>query len=1048
MMVKITHQIRSQSLELLLDNESRASQLQQRMVDLCQHELQQMMETCFDASCPSDKIIRFKKVEIDIGNIGIDELRSEWPQRVINALRLALADALRNASANGVEITTMRSGQLDCITHYFRFGYLPWSDQQTDMVVLLQETLKQEPDALAHLMRTLGSSLTVRTRIVERFNSDRLCQLVSVLEPRHADELIAYHNYLVKLNQQEDIVEAQQNVLEKTLWLFVFNYLLVERDSAFNAKSYAKSILQQFAFHFNIAFDDLLSLIVAALPKWKGVLPSPFAGVITEIHQELPRIKNFASSNEAIFEMEIKMSDGLSRAVQLMSEDAEVKEETLINFIQEIKRYRNKAPVISNLLGKSHERLASQLVRYLLPEQADKIEAYHACLVSFHRHDPLANISQREVINTMWTLIISHLLDTQGSYFNQKYFLRALIHNTASHYNLSEWVLLEKLLKARHALKVLPFAISGFLQFIQEIYHESTGTLYVSALPKKNNLENRSILQQIEMAWKQLYNNKWHDETQLAAWIHQSLHTEPVQFAKMVKKQLGKTHVRKQLASISQDDFRQILALVVKSPTAEMMSNFILFLETITEKMLPFFGSEANYQLAVNSTMLEVAHSLKGTLRESALLQLILEKLTSRNRALQVNELVALHDQYSNKPTTERNTSSADKNISQKNHLREPRQDIENYIQSVIEGHALNQLRDWGFESGDEAIQFFNTHYLDQLYRVFGSIDIQKLETFVDSLSTDTLNTLWNANVRIQHSNHYLWWKEWGKILVGFNLADKVLEEIRKVIFIAAISNTPITHQRTLRSLLRLVRHYKVPNMFLERLIHWSLPASGDASESIRFIEQKVLKLAGRSGKADTNKTKMKILNESAEQIEQLAIHKRERSSDREEEPVFISNAGLVLVHPYFQFLFDQCHLMDNRDFKDERSRARAVALMHYAVTGSVDFREEDCILYKLLCGLPINAVVISVKLKKSEKKLVNEMLSVLTTHWPVINNSTPDEVRGNWLVRDGRLVQHEDFWELTVERKPYDILLNSLPFTLSPVKFSWMSKRLSIHWL
>ena len=69
--------------------------MQQRMIDLCQHELQQMMETCLDASCPPDKIIRFKKVEIDIGNIDIDELRTEWLQRVINALRVALADALQ-----------------------------------------------------------------------------------------------------------------------------------------------------------------------------------------------------------------------------------------------------------------------------------------------------------------------------------------------------------------------------------------------------------------------------------------------------------------------------------------------------------------------------------------------------------------------------------------------------------------------------------------------------------------------------------------------------------------------------------------------------------------------------------------------------------------------------------------------------------------------------------------------------------------------------------------------------------------------------------------
>jgi hypothetical protein len=1041
------HQIRTHSLELLLDNESRASQLQQLVIDLCQHELQPMMEACFDASCAPDKIIRFKRVEIDIGIIDMDELRSQWPQRVTNALCLALADALRNPSANGVEITLMRSGQLDCLAYYFRFGYLPWSVQQTDVATLLQNTLKQEPDALAGLMRTLGSSLSVRTRIVERFNSDRLRQLVTVLEPRNANDLIAYHNYLVKLNQQEDIVKAQQNVLEKTVWLFVFNYLLVERDSVFNTKSYAKSILQQFAFHFNIAFDDLVLLIVATLPKWKDIIPLPFAVIIAEIYNDLPIINNSALLNKAFSKAKIKMPDSLSHVVEMMSSESEVKEETFVRFINEIKRHRDKTAIIYYLLIKSHERMASNIVQYLLPEQADKIGVYHACLVAVHRADPLANISEREVINTAWSLIISLLLDTRGSYFNQKNFLKALIYTTASHYNLSERILLERLLEAQHGLKALPLAISGFLQFIQEIYNELTGALYFSALPKKNSKENQSILQQIEKAWKQLQDNSGHQDTQLAAWIHQSLQAKPVQFTKMVKRQLGKVYVRKQLASISQDDFRHILALVVKSPTAEMMRDVILFLETIADKMLPFFGSEANYHLAVNATMLEVAHSLNGTLRKSALLQLILEKLTSQHSALVVNELVALHGQYSKKPTREGNVSSADKKTFQKKQLQEPGQVIENYIQSVIQGHALNQLHDYGFESGDDAIQFFNTHHPDQLYRVCGKASLQQLEIFVVSLSNNTLTALWNANKRIQHTDHYLWWKEWGKILVGFSRAEEVLQEIRKVFLIAAMSSTPITHQRTLRSLLEVVRHYRVPNVFLERLVHWSLPASGDPTESIRFIEQKVLKLAGRSGKEDANKIRMKILTESAEQVRRIASQTQEPSSDREAEPVFISNAGLVLVHPYLQFLFDQCHLLDKRDFKDERSRARAVVLMHYAVTGSVDYREEDCLLYKLLCGFPMYAVTAAVKLKSIEKKLVNEMLFVLTTHWPVIRNSTPDEVRGNWLVRDGRLLEHEDFWELKVERKPYDILLESLPFTLSPVKFSWMSKRLSINW-
>ncbi|MFZ6011714.1 MAG: contractile injection system tape measure protein, partial [Bacteroidota bacterium] len=41
-----------------------------------------------------------------------------------------------------------------------------------------------------------------------------------------------------------------------------------------------------------------------------------------------------------------------------------------------------------------------------------------------------------------------------------------------------------------------------------------------------------------------------------------------------------------------------------------------------------------------------------------------------------------------------------------------------------------------------------------------------------------------------------------------------------------------------------------------------------------------------------------------------------------------------------------------------------------------------------------------------------------------------------------------ETHWELTVKRNSYDILMNSLPFTLSPFKYKWMKKMMIVHWL
>ncbi|NOS94621.1 MAG: hypothetical protein HOP30_22140, partial [Cyclobacteriaceae bacterium] len=464
------HQIRTQCLELTFENESRVSQWQQRVIDICQRELQQAIETCLNDCCPHNKLIRFKKLEIDMGSIAMEDLQSEWPAKVKEALRQALEDALYQTASSGVEIKSFAHTQLDSIAHYLQFGNLPWNHQPSDVSNLIEHALKQEPLALATLMRTLGVSLSVRTRMVERLGHARLCQLVHLLESNHAKDMIAYHAYLLQLNRKEEMVEAQQNVLEKTLWLFVFNYLLVERDSVFNAKSYARSILQQFAFHFNITYRHLVALIVAGLQKWKGALPLLLVGALHEIEQELNEKSESETNLSKTKGEETSAAPSIEKWLHNLPTDSAIDDDMLVQLLDALKNDKHKAIALGQLLARSHEHMPVRMVRHLVPQEAGRIEAYHQYVMSVHNQQPITQVPQRELKNTVWTLIIAYLLDNQGSYFNQKNFLKTLIHRTAAHYNLSEFMLLEKLLKSERTWKAYPSTIHNFLRIVQEIY--------------------------------------------------------------------------------------------------------------------------------------------------------------------------------------------------------------------------------------------------------------------------------------------------------------------------------------------------------------------------------------------------------------------------------------------------------------------------------------------------------------------------------------------------------------------------------------------------
>jgi hypothetical protein len=164
-----------------------------------------------------------------------------------------------------------------------------------------------------------------------------------------------------------------------------------------------------------------------------------------------------------------------------------------------------------------------------------------------------------------------------------------------------------------------------------------------------------------------------------------------------------------------------------------------------------------------------------------------------------------------------------------------------------------------------------------------------------------------------------------------------------------------------------------------------------------------------------------------------------------------VKNAGLVLVSGYIQLLFQRLGLIDALGSEEKTAHAAAYSAVHYLqyiVTGSCHTAEHFLLLNKLLCGLPLQCPVPGeIEMPEVHKTLINEMLLAIIGHWSAIGACSADGFRGNWLVRNGLLTEHNDKWELTVEKRAYDILMNKSPFSFSIIKFPWMPKPLHVSW-
>ena len=98
---------------------------------------------------------------------------------------------------------------------------------------------------------------------------------------------------------------------------------------------------------------------------------------------------------------------------------------------------------------------------------------------------------------------------------------------------------------------------------------------------------------------------------------------------------------------------------------------------------------------------------------------------------------------------------------------------------------------------------------------------------------------------------------------------------------------------------------------------------------------------------------------------------------------------------------------------------------------------------------MPVSSPVpMDIVLKQSEKLLVKDLIEVTMSRWKKGASGSIENFRASFINRDGRLSIVNEVWNLKVDQRGYDILLNSLPWSYGMIKLPWMLKPLTVEWV
>lgn len=188
---------------------------------------------------------------------------------------------------------------------------------------------------------------------------------------------------------------------------------------------------------------------------------------------------------------------------------------------------------------------------------------------------------------------------------------------------------------------------------------------------------------------------------------------------------------------------------------------------------------------------------------------------------------------------------------------------------------------------------------------------------------------------------------------------------------------------------------------------------------------------------------------EHEEMLQKILLEEYDSMRSFKDKKIYSETAGLVLVHPFLVYLFDNLKMLDEKhQFKSISAAVHAVHLLNY-VAGNTDMTDSHLLVVeKQLCGLPPTFPILGKEvISAEEKEEVESMLQAICQNWPSLSTTSIAGLQHSFLRRFGYVECTPDSCIVHVESSAIDILMDDLPWGVSTILLPWIENVLWVDW-
>lgn len=1019
----------------------------------------------------------------------------------------------------------------------------------TEIRLIWQRLLKQSPQLITTVLTSYGQRAAVRRTIARRFPEPMIRDIIILLEPTNSVfiEQVVSQPHIVRYASEQ--AKTDEPTTRSSLWELTLTYLLVERGSRFNRKSFLGSLMTQMAANQNVEVAQLyLSILLVLKPDaghGSGSLQGELFQLLTELQVEGGNTPEQTRKDDSINEDSVSGEALGSRLIYALTRgrvaDLDIIWQPLLthhaHLLKQILFQYGQQVLVRRTIAKDFsESMLLDIIVLLEPTQSAFIWEVMSRVELLQREAvvPVASVGKATLVLREFTL--SYLLVERGSQFNKKSYLASLIKQMAAHENMlardillsivamlnrvpEQFALKHELLQLLSDLGSI-FGVDPDVVSVADSRHLAANPQHLAnsaVYPGAN--ANRADRQSIEaIRAYELYDNLVRsllagrpvlaasgEQIKLEVLISELIKYHPVLLQRIFQELLsGTLPLRTLLKLLSAESISQLLLAYLSThpdSSYEGRTNFMKTMETFAGR-----SKFTNlYYFHIFSRLLaeeQIDFEALAGLDASADGRVVLDDIVSDE--IGPDEIVA--DDAKNITTKTQSEPEPEVNAASST-LKPPQMPQGAYalefLTSYLNGKlpldvalsaallaAMETLLDERPEAlrnlllglmADAAvvkrlIDMMPERLLVQILFLLRAYDHSRLLLCADLMT----NALYQASRLSNLPAMQLQGLKWQFIFNYLFVDGRHFTDTRFVQLFAAfmVSSANINDAATFYTLLRqrldssarvrargMVEHIGMVLTELAQLASQSsavsatfAQTSADAEVAAMAIQRErlqaatltaaeIVRLKAEAAAADKAKADLKATAIAREK----ARSRSEQSDTGKEdirEDIYIYNAGLVMLAPYLPRLFGMVGLLEGTRFIDSDAAERGAHLLQFMVNESTSSPEYLLVLNKLLCGIrPGVPLIREVVLSANEISAAEGLLQGVISNWGAVKNTSISGLRESFLQREAHLQLKDDAWQVLVEARGYDVLMDQIPWSFATIKLPWMQRIIHVHW-